>query len=159
MKREMNRTLKLLLGIATLWPGVYVCLFFFFIFSTFLFLGGGGDGAGFSVAFATIFVLHLFTMLIITALTVYYIVNVFRNDRVEKDKKALWAVVLFMGNIIAMPIYWYIYIWKAAPELPVSAPGHLGSANTSAWTNDVRAHKSEQEPQYVPPPTLPNWRE
>ncbi|NLG84554.1 MAG: hypothetical protein GX493_08130 [Firmicutes bacterium] len=41
-----------------------------------------------------------------------YIVNVFNTDLVDKDKKALWAVVLFFGNIIAMPIYWYLYIWR-----------------------------------------------
>ena len=43
-------------------------------------------------------------MLWIMALTVFYMVNVFRNDRVDKDKKVLWAVVIFMGSIIAMPI-------------------------------------------------------
>jgi hypothetical protein len=41
-----------------------------------------------------------------------YIVNVFKNDRVSKDKKALWVVVLFLGNMIAMPVYWYLYIWE-----------------------------------------------
>ena len=41
-----------------------------------------------------------------------YIRDVFKNDKVAQDKKALWAVVLFMGGVIAMPIYWYFYIWK-----------------------------------------------
>ncbi len=64
---------------------------------------------------ALILPLHLFTMLAVMGLMVFYIVNVFRNDRVDKDKKALWAVVLFMGNMIAMPIYWYLYIWREPP--------------------------------------------
>jgi cytosine/uracil/thiamine/allantoin permease len=68
-------------------------------------------------------------MLAVIALMVFYIVNVFRNDRVDKDKKALWAVVLFMGNMIAMPIYWYLYIWREtpAPDSPLQPqPSKLG---------------------------------
>lgn len=49
------------------------------------------------VVIATPIVRQLF---LIMGLTVFYMVNVFRNDRVEKDKKVLWAVVLFMGNMI-----------------------------------------------------------
>jgi hypothetical protein len=69
---------------------------------------------------AVILPLHVFTMLAGIALIVFYIVNVFRNDRVDKDKKALWAVVLFMGSMIAMPIYWYLYIWPEPPALDPS---------------------------------------
>ena len=46
------------------------------------------------------------------ALLFIYIKNVFKNERISQDKKALWVVVLFFGNFIAMPIYWYLYIWK-----------------------------------------------
>lgn len=154
----MSKTAKLLLGLATFWPAAYMILFFVFIFSAILFSGGGGDGAGPPTSFVLIFALHLFTMLVITGLTIFYIVNVFRNERVEKDKKALWAVVLFLGNLIAMPIYWYLYIWKPAPEVPMfSTSGQLGSADTSAWTNQARTQASAEE-QYVPPSRPPDWR-
>ncbi len=147
----MSKTVKLLLGIATAWPAAYMVLFFFFIVSTIL---SGESGP----AFGLIFILHLLTMLLIMALTIFYIVNVFKNNRVEKDKKVLWAVVLFLGSIIAMPVYWYLYIWKAESELPAfSMPGQLGAQNTSAWTNEVRADRSAEE-QYVPPAEPPNWR-
>ena len=56
--------------------------------------------------------LHLLTMLEILVLLVIYIVHVFKTDSVPQDKKALWAVVLFLGNMLAMPVYWYLYIWK-----------------------------------------------
>jgi hypothetical protein len=93
-------------------------------------------------------------MLAIMALTVFYIVNVFRNERVDKDKKVLWAVVLFMGNMIAMPIYWYLYIWKE-PAV-TSAPLPLNSADTSSWVNNANA--SQKQSDYVPPSEMPNWR-
>ena len=91
----------------------------------------------------------------IMALTIYYMVNVFRNDQVDKDKKVLWAVVLFMGNMIAMPIYWYLYIWKE-PALSVSAPASLNSGDPSVWVNNAKA--STEQHQYVPPSEPPNWR-
>ena len=154
----MSKTAKLLLGLATFWPAAYMILFFVFIFSAILFGGGAVEGSGPPTAFVLIFALHLFTMLVITGLTIFYIVNVFKNARVDKDKKALWAVVLFLGNIVAMPIYWYLYIWKPVPEVPMfSTPGQLGGADTFAWTNDVRA-KAKAEEQYVPPSRPPDWR-
>jgi hypothetical protein len=91
-------------------------LFFVFIFSSILFMPSqGGEESSPPFFFAIFIALHLFTMLWIMALTVFYMVNVFRNDRVDKDKKVLWAVVIFMGNMIAMPIYWYLYIWREPP--------------------------------------------
>jgi hypothetical protein len=155
----MSKTMKLLLGLVTLWPFAYLILFFLLIFSMILFIGPGqGDpGSGPPRALALIFPLHLLTMLVIAALTVFYIVNVFRNERVVKDQKVLWAVVLFLGNVLAMPIYWYLYIWKEGLPAAASTPGQLGSADTSAWTTNA-THRQEQE-QYVPPSQPPNWRD
>ena len=84
-------------------------------------------GTGPPPMIALIFPLHILTMLIIAALTAFYIVNVFRNERVDKDKKVLWAVVLFMGSVMAMPVYWYLYIWKEGLPAAATAPGQLGS--------------------------------
>ena len=92
-------------------------------------------------------------MLVILALTVFYIVNVFKNNRIENDKKVLWAIVLFMGNMIAMPIYWYIYIWKEPPVLSNRSPEQLAGGSS---INDVPVGGREKE--YVPREP-PNWRE
>ena len=51
-------------------------------------------------------------MILLMILLVIYIVNVFKNNTVESDKKALWAIVLFFGNIISMIVYWVLHIWK-----------------------------------------------
>jgi hypothetical protein len=120
----MKKPTKVLLGLATLWPFFYLVLFCVVIFSTIVFMPGSGE-PGPPPLIALILPLHLLTMLAVMALMVFYIVNVFKNDRVDKDKKALWAVVLFMGNMIAMPIYWYLYIWRefaASDSPPPSQP-------------------------------------
>jgi hypothetical protein len=108
----MSKSVKLALGIATLWPLVFMFLFFGFMY--YLLLGGMGrpeSGGGMRSGMIAIIVLHGITMLWDLVLLIIFIYNVFNNDRVDKDKKTLWAVVLFLGSIISMPIYWYLYIW------------------------------------------------
>lgn len=39
-----------------------------------------------------------------------YLWDVFRNPRVPRDKKALWAAVLFLGGPYAMPFYYWHYL-------------------------------------------------
>lgn len=109
----MSKPAKIILFVATLWPLIYMFIFFGFIFSGVSSLAGllntsGGPPTG----FMTIFGLHLITVTWMMGLIVIYIINVFNNERVAGDKKALWAVVLFLGSIISMPVYWYLYIWK-----------------------------------------------
>jgi hypothetical protein len=154
----MQKPTKLFLGILTLWPIIYVCLFILFFFSAILFGPGPAEpGSGMQPMMAFILILYLLTVILILALTVFYIVDIFRNDRVDKDKKVLWAVVIFMANAFAMPVYWYLYFWRE-PSLATSpTPGQLNSANTASWANEANA--SRQHGQYVPPSEPPNWRE
>ena len=108
--RDMNKTKAIILAAFTVWPVVYMFLFMAGIAGSMFFMrGGSGPMQGF---FGVVVVLHLLTMLEMAGLLVYYILNLFKTDAVAQDKKALWAVVLFMGNMIAMPVYWYLYIWK-----------------------------------------------
>lgn len=154
----MSKTIKLIVGLLTIWPFAYMILFFITILSLVFFSRGPEPEVGPPPLIALIFPLHILTMLLIMGLTIFYMVNVFRNERVVKDQKVLWAVVLFLGNVLAMPIYWYLYIWKDAQPAGAPAPGQLGSADTSAWTNNASAERQEQG-QYVPPPQPPNWRD
>jgi hypothetical protein len=80
---------------------------------------GSVSPIGFPVA---LIVGHLATMLISVALLAFYIVHLFRNARIDGNMKAVWAIVIFMGGQLAMPVYWYLYIWRdAAPDSVVTA--------------------------------------
>jgi hypothetical protein len=157
----MKKPAKVLLAAATVWPFLYMILFFLFIVSSIFLMprGGSPEGGAFPALFMIIFPLHLLTMFLIMGMTIFYIVNVFRNDRVEKDKKVLWVLVLFMGNMIAMPIYWYLYIWREANESSLTSNERkaLNNAEASDWVN--KASSNERRKEYVPPPQPPNWRE
>lgn len=109
----MSKPAKIALLLATLWPVAYMFLFFCFIITMMVLMPQqqAATGSGLPVWFAAFFVVHFLTIFLVLGLTVIYIINVFRNNRVAQDKKALWAVVIFLGNIVAMPVYWYLYIW------------------------------------------------
>ena len=145
----MKKSSKIFLALATIWPFLYMILFMGVAISS-IFLQGNEPG----YIWAIIIPLHILTMLWIICLTVFYMVNVFRNDRVNKDMKVLWAVVLFMGSIIAMPIYWYLYIWREPPALP-SGHAELASERTSGFVRS--AEWSPRENEYNPQ-RPPDWR-
>lgn len=117
----MSRAKAIILAAFTAWPFVYMLFFFGMIATMVLNFPPEEQTPGRPpFLFLIIFPLHLLTMIVIIALLVTYIVHLFNNDRVPKDQKALWAIVLFLGNTIAMPIYWYLFIWnnpqKSLPE-------------------------------------------
>src|ERR1039458_7771352 len=111
---HLGKPTKILIAAATAWPLVYLFLFMGFILSMVICGFPGphtrGEVPG-PFIFIVVFVLHLFTILWMFALLAFYITYLFKTDRVAQDKKALWAVVLFFGNMIAMPVFWYLHIW------------------------------------------------
>lgn len=112
----MKPSVKWILGLATLIPVLYMILFFI-IFASLFFssLTGNPPLGGPGVEFAFVFAGQFIMMLWIMALLVLYIVHLFKNQNIPNDKKALWAIVIFLGNVLAMPVYWFIYIWRS-PE-------------------------------------------
>jgi hypothetical protein len=111
----MTKSRALALAGVTLWPIIYMFLFMGVISSQVLFMDATTPSPGeIPIMMKIIFPLHFFTMIWIFVLIAIYIRHIFKTNAVIQDKKALWAVVIFLGNIIAMPIYWYLYIWKKA---------------------------------------------
>jgi len=108
--------MKLVIGALTALPLLYMLPFFTFIIGTMFWISmmpgeGGSHSSGPPVAFVALFAAHLVTMMLMFGLNVFYIVFLFKTDRVPQDKKALWAAVLFLGNMLAMPVFFYLYVW------------------------------------------------
>ncbi len=107
---RLDPVTKVLIGAATLWPLAYMALFLL------SFVGMATGGGQPLLRFEALFVLHLLTMVWMVGLMVFYIVYLFKTERVSQDKKVLWAIVLFMGHVIAMPIFFWLYIWPDPRE-------------------------------------------
>ncbi|MEO8429942.1 MAG: hypothetical protein ABI592_00425 [Acidobacteriota bacterium] len=90
---------KLALGVLTVIPILYVLSFLFFL-----------DRPGARVAFLQS--VHLGVIVLALALMLFYLVDVFRNQRVPSDKRALWAGLLVLGSVFVEPVYFWLYIWR-----------------------------------------------
>ena len=115
MLARQHVTLKVLLGALTFWPPLYMLIFLVFFIGTFASVFTGSATAPpqlVTSAFPFIAVLHLSTILLGFVLLTIYIIDLFKTDRIPDQQKTLWAIVLFLGSIIAMPIYWVLYVWR-----------------------------------------------
>lgn len=106
----MKRFGEIILGVVSLWPIAYMLIFMTFIISMFMSITGQNLGNGSNIF--VLFGLHIFTIILTMVLITIYIINIFKNERVEKDKKVLWTIIILFGGIVAMPIYWYLYLWS-----------------------------------------------
>ena len=53
----------------------------------------------------------IFTIWIVATLT-FYLAYLFKTDYVSTKERQFWTVALIIGNIVAMPIFWYRYMWQ-----------------------------------------------
>ncbi len=115
---RVNRGFAVIVAILTVAPWAYLVFFLSYLMPKFMSFTtpGGPPPEEFHHLFDNVFRWHLGIMGLVVALTILYIVHLFRTDRVPADKKALWAVVLLLGNILAMPVYWYLYVWPKQLE-------------------------------------------
>ncbi len=87
-----------------MWPLLYIFLFMFSMF------GMASNMNEFRFDF--IFRIHLATILQGYFMIGGYIYYIVKTNIVPKNKKTLWVVIIFLGNMIAMPVFWYLYLWK-----------------------------------------------
>ncbi len=110
----MKRTALLALGILSLWPLIYAVLFF----AVFAIEVAADAMAGASVLEALeadwlLPIPHLATMGIIAVLVIAYEVLLLRTRRVSRQNRPAWAAALVMANVVALPIFYYWYVWRA----------------------------------------------
>jgi hypothetical protein len=104
----LTRGWKVLLAALTVWP-----LFYFFGFTVWVVaILAWGDRDSVGDEWDVLLPLHVATMLLTVGLTVVYVLHVFRSGRVREDQRLLWAAIIFVGNVLAMPFYWYLYVWR-----------------------------------------------
>ncbi|MDP8943482.1 MAG: hypothetical protein M3N16_05110 [Actinomycetota bacterium] len=117
----MGRLAKFALGLATLWPPLYI-VFFFVVVATASIRGGGEPDEHLLVPEVVLLGLHLFTFVLIIVLLVIYLVHAYRTDRIPESRRTFWAVALFMGSIVSMPLYWWLYIRRDEAGSGPTAP-------------------------------------
>jgi len=119
---RLTRGKKIALAVATAWPPLYVVLFMAVFVLTFIgFAVTARDSAppkGIPTPFLVIFPLHIFTMLLGFGLLVIYVLHALQNEKLDQHARQLWAILLFVGSFIAMPIYFFKHILPLQDDDP-----------------------------------------
>ena len=120
----MSKGKAILLGLATLVPVVHMVVTMVVMMGIIAYSALADpealESTPIDLIFGLVFAFHFLSIFLVFGLLIVYIIHLFHSDRVPQDKRALWAVVLFLGNVFAMPVYWYIYIRPrdATPPAP-----------------------------------------
>ncbi len=123
----MSYRKKILLGIATLWPFVYLL---FFIALMIIWAAGtiwqalnanratGPDLTGFygGPAFLALGVataaLHVMTAVEGLVVFVFYVYHITTNARLTEGQRVSWVMLLISTAALAMPLYFYLHVWR-----------------------------------------------
>lgn len=104
---RLSRPVKAFLGFLSFLPVVYsICLAIIFI--AYLFRTPNipvllTRGLLFS---------HIAVILLIISLSLYYAQFIFKSGKIPKPMRANWTAFLFVGNVLALPLFWYIHFWN-----------------------------------------------
>jgi len=115
----LSKTLKIVIGAATAWLAVYPLLFFvvWLSFPLSMMLSQryprmvGVPAAG----FMAIFPLHCLTIVLMMTLSAFYLIHIIKNNAANDVIRVILGVGCFYMPFIAMPIYYYLFIWSDPP--------------------------------------------
>ena len=122
----LSKPLRIVIGIATFWYALYLLLtiagIVFFFGYVFLALFAGGESiSNLRTLFAQILSLefllpiHVCSLSLEVGLLIFYLVHTIKNTKASDSMR----IVLGLGHLflpfVAMPIYYYLYIWKENP--------------------------------------------
>jgi len=74
------------------------------------------------VGFVAAFAVHMLTIVLLLGLITVYIVLAIKNQQLDQTMKIMWVVGLCMLTMIAMPVYWYMYVWRKPPPARAGTP-------------------------------------
>ena len=57
-------------------------------------------------------------------LVAFYLINVFKNEKVAKNIKVLWTVILIFMNVPGFVVYWYLYIRRGQSVVESNMAGN-----------------------------------
>jgi hypothetical protein len=116
---KLSKPIRILVGLATAWLPLYLLLFlavWFSMFTGFFFLGDAAPGPSFMMSlFPAIFPLHCLTLVIQLALMAFYLFHVIKNTAASDLLRVILGVGIFFMPLLAMPVYFCLYIWTEQP--------------------------------------------
>ena len=103
-----SRPVKLLLGVVTILPVVYMAYFI----AVFFYLSDSPDSPYDHDFMGILFNIWFVNIALIFVLFIIYVVHVFRTPQFTEQVRLLWLIAFFFGGIFAMIIYWFLCVWR-----------------------------------------------
>lgn len=110
----LNKTAKTGVGLGTLWTMFYPVLFFGFMFLSMMAFERADRPLPFD-SFGLIFPLHCFTGIVMLGLIAFYLTHIIKNTEASETARIILGMGIFFMPYIAMPFYFYLYIWRTEP--------------------------------------------
>ncbi len=120
---KLSKGVKILIGLGTVWeviyPFLFIVLWLMMVGSIFFFSGNSDQGwpvfSVFSGLFAIIFPVHCFAIVLQFGLIAVYLIHVIKNTAASETVRIILGIGIFFMPFVAMPVYYYVYIWREAP--------------------------------------------
>ena len=114
----MSKSKKIWLGIFTFSPLIVTILAFIAFIGTFIrFFSSISQQQNplndIGLIFGTFFIFFILIFLAALAdlaITIYYIVDIVKDESVNETEKIIWALVLFFGSFISTVVYYFVRI-------------------------------------------------
>jgi len=124
---KLSQGQKILIGILTLLPFLFVPYIVFQIF-TFVMTAIGHDGMDpqpeiiFGAIFSFIFPIILLSLLSL-GLFIFYIIHAVNNKNTETAERIIWILLFIFAGFIVFPVYYFMRIWNDnGPQSTVHSP-------------------------------------
>lgn len=116
----MRSSHKLLIGVFSHLPAIYMAFFMGFIIymMTHEFQHNGSPEV-MPTSFVILFICHMFFMLLVLALLAFWIYWLVKNPNIPQESKIIWSLGCFFAAPAVMPILYWVYLRKS-PDSPVT---------------------------------------
>lgn len=109
----MRKKLRLAIGFLSFWPYIYILFLFGYVTINALYVdqkkfGESVLSQGMQVG---INALNLATSFEVLCIITLFLMHLYKKDDLSKEKKTMWALLLLLGNMFVLPIYW-VYFYK-----------------------------------------------
>jgi uncharacterized membrane protein (DUF485 family) len=110
-----NRILRIVLGLVTLVPLVYLGTFLVYLSPRLAQLARDQTQgrAAYYHLFSLVLQLHVAAVFVVLILMGVYAVLAYKAPGVPSEKRTSWMVAVCMGSIVVMPVFWYLYVWRS----------------------------------------------
>jgi hypothetical protein len=128
---SLNKPWKILVGVATggflTFPLIFVAMWFLMMMGMMVMANTNDNSFPiFMLPMFLVFMIMPFMTVLQFVLTPFYLIHIIKNNAANEIYRILLAIGLYFIPYLAMPIYFFMYIWpetppnwaQAAPKLP-----------------------------------------